>query len=102
MTAWIGDASVTNAEKTFTSTYNLFLFAQNTSTSGSAANYAKLRLHYFKIYEGNELIRDYVPCRNKYGAICLYDRVSKKCIYNAGAYEFTAGPEIGIIEEENE
>ena len=102
VTARIGYVSVTNAEKTFTSTYNLFLFAQNTSTSGSAANYAKLRLHYFKVYEGDELIRDYVPCRNKYGAICLYDRVSKKCIYNAGAYEFTAGPEIGIIEEENE
>lgn len=98
-TAWIGNASVTNDAKTFTASYNMLLFAQN--SSGTAQNFAKLRLHYFKIYEGDELIRDYVPCKSKYGAVCLYDRVSGKYVYNAGTYEFLAGPEIGNIEEDN-
>lgn len=55
---------------------------------------ASFRLHYFKLYDGNVLVRDYIPVR--VGNIgYLYDKVSKKLFANEGASNFLLGPDVG-------
>lgn len=45
--------------------------------------------YYFKIYDNGTLIRDYIPVLDKDGVVCLYDKVSETCFYNAGTGTFT-------------
>lgn len=52
---------------------------------------AKGRLYYCKIYDGNTLVRDFVPVIDGSNIACLYDRVEKKCYYNAGTGTFSYG-----------
>lgn len=75
--------------ESFNYTYPLYIFALN--SAGSVTLYAHMRLYGLKIYEGNLLVRDFVPCYDPDGVVCLYDNVNKKYYYNAGSGEFTAG-----------
>ena len=43
---------------------------------------------YFKIYEGDTLVRDYIPVIDSSGRPCLYDKVEDKFYYNEGTGEF--------------
>lgn len=52
---------------------------------------AKGRLYYCKIYDGDTLVRDFVPVIDGSNIACLYDRVEKKCYYNAGTGTFSYG-----------
>ena len=52
---------------------------------------AKGRLYYCKIYDGNTLVRDFVPVIDGSNIACLYDKVEKKCYYNAGTGTFSYG-----------
>ena len=64
--------------------YNMMIFAN--IRTGSIDGYGKLKLYYFKIYEGNTLIRNYVPCKrktdNKPG---LYDIINNVFYINQGS-----------------
>ena len=51
------------------------------------------RLHSFKVWEGETLVRDMVPYR-KNGVVCMYDKVSQTYFYNAGTGNFTGGPAV--------
>lgn len=51
------------------------------------------RLHSFKVWEGETLVRDMVPYR-KNGVVCMYDKVSQTYFYNAGTGTFTGGPAV--------
>lgn len=51
------------------------------------------RLHSFKVWEGETLVRDMVPYR-KNGVVCMYDKVSQTYFYNAGTGAFTGGPAV--------
>lgn len=48
----------------------------------------KARLYYFKIYEGDTLVRYFTPAIDDSGIICLYDNVTKAYFYNQGSGEF--------------
>ena len=51
-----------------------------------------LRCYYFKMYENNVLIRDFVPCyRKSDGEIGLYDLVERKFYANQGTGTFLKG-----------
>lgn len=52
---------------------------------------AKARLYYCKIYDGDTLVRDFVPILDKNNIACLYDNVENKCYYNSGEGEFNFG-----------
>lgn len=54
---------------------------------------AGVRLKSCKIYDGNELVRDFKPARNN-GVVCLFDNVTQEFFYNAnsGGMDFVAGP----------
>jgi len=73
---------------------NVFLFAtnrgDNTWTGGDT------KIHYFKMYDGNSLVRDFIPVRrNSDGVLGMYDTVANTLFTNVGTGAFIAGPEIG-------
>lgn len=49
---------------------------------------AKARLYYCKIYDGDTLIRDFIPILDKDNIACLYDNVEGLYYYNQGEGEF--------------
>ena len=71
----------------FSSDYNLWLFANN--NAGTAQIPSSMKLYSCKIYDSGALVRDYAPCINPSGAVGLYDFVGKKFYGNAGTGVFT-------------
>ena len=74
----------------FTADANIFAFSNGVSARCSG------RLYFLEIFDGESLIRDFVPCINGSGEVGLYDLVSKQFFGNAGTGTFTAGPVIAI------
>lgn len=54
------------------------------------------RIYYFRIWDGDALVRDYIPVR-KNGVGYLYDRVSKTLLGNAGTGAFLYGEDVATI-----
>lgn len=84
------DMSSFNATKTATG--NLYLFCEGAPT---LANFAYLKMYSVKMWDNNQLIRDFVPCYrkidNKPG---MYDLVNGVFYTNAGSGEFIIGDEV--------
>lgn len=55
---------------------------------------AYYKLYYFKIWQNNELVRNFIPVKDESNIVCLYDTVTKEFFYNSGTGTFIAGPEI--------
>ena len=53
----------------------------------------KMRVYSCKIYDGDTLVRDFIPVLNADGEACLYDKVEPKFYYNQGTGEFDFEPE---------
>lgn len=66
----------------FSTDKNLYLFYSNGSD-----RYGSFKLQYCKIYENDELIRNFLPVLND-NIPCLYDTVTDKYFYNQGTGEF--------------
>ena len=81
-----GNTVKTVSAVSFTSTYNLFLFANN--NQGDAQLPGSMKLYACKIYNKNTLVRDFIPCINASGKVGLYDLVGKKFYTNAGTGVF--------------
>ena len=88
-----GSLKINNSKKvdlptdSFTDKNNLYLFLRN----GGSANISG-RVYTFKIYNGNILIRDFLPAvRNNDNAVGLYDLVNNKFYENKGSGEFIKG-----------
>lgn len=60
----------------FNSAHNLYLFAVN--TMGTEQLKSKLEFYYCKIWDGNTLVRDFVPIMDENRDIYLYDKVNSK------------------------
>lgn len=67
---------------------SLYIFGNHRA---AGTQLSKMRLKWFKIYEGNTLVRDYVPCINASGSIGLYDTVGEQFYGNAGTGSFISG-----------
>lgn len=93
----VGDTSKAISSGSFKATIPLYIFALH--QDGVAQHHGSLKLYAMKVYEGDELIRDFVPVRDEDGVACLYDKVGKKHYYNAGQGEFAA-PMAGHTEVE--
>lgn len=77
----------------FETPVNIVLFANN--TNGTINYQAHLRLYYFKLYNGNDLIRDFIPCYRKTdNVIGLYDIVNNVFYTNAGTGTFIKGSDV--------
>lgn len=53
-----------------------------------------LKLYYFKIWDNETLLRDFIPVEDENGQVCMYDKVSKTYFYNVDTSQgnFIAGP----------
>lgn len=77
---------------------SLFLFARN--LRGTADYFASMRLYSCQIYDGDTLVRDFIPVRSRLSnltispTIGLYDAVSGELYTNAGSGSFVAGPTV--------
>lgn len=88
----INGTSITAGASTFTSNYNIYLFALN--NAGSAAqpgSNSQIKIYSAKFYSSGTLVRDYIPVR-KNGVGYLYDKVSNTLFGNANSTgSFTYG-----------
>lgn len=64
---------------------NLTLFANSTSDDG-----VTIKVYYLKIYDGDTLVRDFVPYINSSGESGLYDKVTRQFYGNSGDGTFEA------------
>lgn len=76
--------SYTNA--TFQCNYSMPLFALR--TADTVHYYSSIKLYECQIYDNDVLVRDYIPCRNPYGVVGLYDLVNGQFYGNAGTGAF--------------
>jgi len=66
------------------------------NSSGAAYNRSYLTeidCYYCKIWDGDTLVRDFVPCKNPSSIVGMYDFVSKTFFTNSGSGNFVAGPD---------
>lgn len=73
----------------FNCDYNMYLFAINTANTVTLKSY--LDFYYSKIWNGNNLVRDYIPILDENNVICLYDRLNKKKYYSKEAVFLLGG-----------
>ena len=89
----INGSSVTSVDiKTFTSTQNMYLFANN--NGGTLQLPSSLYLYSCMIYDHDTLVRNFIPCKNSAGTVGLYDATNGVFYQNAGSGSFTAGPDV--------
>ena len=69
--------------------YNLTAFALN--RAGTLREYLTGAIYYIKLYQGGELVREFVPFTDASGAAGFYDRVGHGLYTSAG---LTAGPAV--------
>lgn len=69
--------------------YNIYLFCLD--EDNGAREFSQIKLYYFKIYEGDTLIHDFIPVLDKNNVPCLYDNVGEQFYYNQGAGQFLYG-----------
>ena len=75
------------------------IFCQGTP-SGSGISYnngSKLRVYYFRIYQDDIIVRDFIPCYKKeYNTIGLYDLVNDVFYANQGRGVFEKGEDVNV------
>lgn len=49
---------------------------------------SSVKLYFFKVYDNDILVRDYIPVLDSSNRPCLYDKVEDKFYYNEGSGEF--------------
>lgn len=79
-----GDTTVaTDAIDSFklSSPYYLGNMSKNSTPAGTGV---VGKIYYAQIYSGDTLVADMIPVKKSDGTLCLYDKVRKKYIYNAG------------------
>lgn len=86
------DGEYTVTTTSATCSYPLFLFAYNGGTY--VGNYGYQRIFSCSVFDGDKLIREFIPAKNESGEIGLYDTENSQFYGNAGAGVFIAGPEV--------
>lgn len=81
----VNDTTYSFNAVSYTSTGNLTIFFGKDT-------YGAYDLYSFKIYEGNDIKRDFIPVKRKSDdEVCLYDRVTGEFFTNQGTGSFVAG-----------
>lgn len=78
-----------DSKSTTSTTKPLLIFNahnDNGSVSSYYAGYGKI--YSYKIWESEELVRDFIPSLDMNGVACLYDNITKEYFYNAGTGDF--------------
>ena len=69
---------------------SLYLFSQHTGSQIESFN-SSVYIYYFKIYDNNKLVRDFIPVLDNNNIKCINDRVNNKLYYNQGTGQFLYG-----------
>lgn len=88
------NGNIINSSCSASSSGNLWILNRPANTSASPAS---AKIYYFKIYDKstNKLVRDLIPVQRKMdNVVCMYDKISKTYLENAGTGTFIAGPEV--------
>lgn len=81
----------TNA--TFTTPSNMILFWER--QGNTVTNLSTIKFYYCKIWENNNLIREFIPCYRKSDSVIgMWDRVNKVFYTNAWSGTFTKWPDL--------
>lgn len=80
----------------YSTTYNILLFSVNNLSDGDIA------MSSCKIYDGDTLIRDYIPAMDEDGKVGMLEVISGEFLTSQGAKEFYAGSVIGYIVDKSE
>lgn len=86
--------ATTTSSGDWQSDYNMYLFRRNTSGSATFPFYG--RIYYFKVWDGDTLIQNLIPCRRESdGVVGMYDLAATEnnFIGNSGSGAFVAGPD---------
>ena len=85
-----GSIQTTEASFTGESAEPLYMFVDRSLRFSTFVNYVKI--YKCRIYDGNTLVRDYIPCyRNSDNEIGMYDLVNNQFYTNAGTGTFLKG-----------
>ena len=83
-------AAAGTASSSIDTTYNMYLCAAN--IDGTAKQNFSGRIYSVRIWSGDTLVRDFVPCEDENGEACLWDFVSGRYFRKAsGSGDFTKG-----------
>lgn len=85
---------ITNTSSTVNATTNMFLLALN--DVGTAKYFLSAKLYSCQIYDGNTLVRDFIPIKTTTNIYGLWDKVTKAFYPNAGTDAFTGGPAVTL------
>lgn len=85
---------ITNTSSTANTTANMFLLALN--DVGTAKYFLSAKLYSCQIYDGNTLVRDFIPIKTTTNIYGLWDKVNKVFYKNAGTGTFTGGPAVTL------
>ena len=85
---------ITNTSSTANSTTNMFLLALN--DVGTAGYFLSAKLYSCQIYDGDTLVRDFIPIKTTTNIYGLWDKVNRIFYSNAGTGTFTGGPAITL------
>lgn len=91
-TVFNGSYTVEHPSSTWSSQYNLYLFAGN--NGGELFNPTSIRLRSFEVWDGDEKVRESVPARRYSGHVGLFDVVNNSFFVSEGDSDFIAGPEV--------
>lgn len=82
------DTAATDAIDSFTLSSPFYLgnMSKNSAPAGTGV---VGKIYYAQIYSGDTLVADMIPVKKSDGTLCLYDKVRKKYIYNAGTGTLT-------------
>ena len=77
-------------------TFNFAKFTSNISAplcNFTYTNYAPAKARYFysRWWNGNTIVREFIPCLDPNGVVCMYDKISGTFFYNKGTGTFIAG-----------
>ncbi|MBR5291712.1 MAG: hypothetical protein IKU32_02220 [Clostridia bacterium] len=91
--ATINGVSVTPAAATISSENTMYIFSCHGGTASNETSY--MQLFSFQIYEGNTLVRDFVPCYRKADTVVgLYDLANGVFYSNIGTGTFAKGADV--------
>ena len=72
----------------FTPTRSIYLFTINLADTPYTSGYHDGTISRFKISEGTEIVRDFIPCLDPDGWPCMYELMEGKAYYNQGTSSF--------------
>lgn len=90
----VGDEKILTTKNEEFSTINKGITIGNVveiNNGSTNSNSTQSRIYYFKIYDNNKLVRDFIPVLDKNNIACLYDKVEGKFYYNDGEGDFLYG-----------